>query len=695
MRARIPDVDGFAVRDGVRIHYEVFGDGAETIVFMPTWSIAHSRCWKAQVPHFARYVRVVTFDGRGNGLSDKDAGLDYSDEAFAADALAVLDATHTERASLVAVSSGARWALMLAARHPERVKNMVFIAPAVPLTPAIPGRAAALERFNEKLPDNQGWYKLNRHYWQTNYRDFLEFFFAECCHEPHSTKQIEDAVGWGLETTPDTLAATTTAPGMSPEAAAEFCAAVRCPVLVIHGDDDHIVPYERGRAVAAATGARLLTLPGTGHFPQARIPITINLAVDDFLELQRRAPGAKRRRRKRALFVSSPIGLGHAQRDVAIAHELRRIVPDVEIVWLAQHPVTEVLRGHGETIHPVSAQLVNESAHFESECAEHDLHAFQAVRRMDEIMVANFMLFFDLLRTERYDVVVGDEAWDIDHFLHEHPEKKTTAFAWLTDFVGFLPMPEGGEREASLTRDYNLEMIEHIDRHPRLRDCSIFVGDPEDVVPHRFADDLPLIRDWTQAHYDFSGYVTGFVPPSNAERATWRNEFGYRHDEQICIVTVGGSAAGAHLLRRIMASFPEMKRRLPALRMIVVAGPRIDPASLSSAPGLQVRAFVPDLYRHLAACDVAIVQGGLTTTMELTAARRPFLFFPLKRHFEQNYHVRHRLSRYRAGRAMDYDSATPETIADALVAEIKRNLDYHPVISDGAEKAAAYIGQML
>ena len=93
--------------------------------------------------------------------------------------------------------------------------------------------------------------------------------------------------------------------------------------------------------------------------------------------------------------------------------------------------------------------------------------------------------------------------------------------------------------------------------------------------------------------------------------------------------------------------------------MIVVAGPRIDPASLPAADGLEVRAYVHDLYRHLAACDLAVVQGGLTTAMELTANKRPFLCFPLRHHFEQNFHVRHRLERYGAGRYMDFETDGP------------------------------------
>ena len=129
--------------------------------------------------------------------------------------------------------------------------------------------------------------------------------------------------------------------------------------------------------------------------------------------------------------------------------------------------------------------------------------------------------------------------------------------------------------------------------------------------------------------------------------------------------------------------------------MIVVAGPRIDPASLPSHEGLEIRAFVPELYRHLAACDLAVVQGGLTTSMELTANRRPFLYFPLRHHFEQNFHVRHRLDRYGAGRCMDFETETPESIARAIAEEIGREVDYAPVESDGAARAAALIAELL
>jgi predicted glycosyltransferase len=472
-------------------------------------------------------------------------------------------------------------------------------------------------------------------------------------------------------------------------------------MLVVHGDEDAVRSHASGAALAELLGATLVTLGGGGHAPQARDPVKVNLLLRELAESVAPRHGGRRtwtralRRPKRVLYVSSPIGLGHAERDVAIAAELRRLHPDLQIDWLAQHPVTAVLAARGERVHPASAHLANESSHIVSESAEHDLHVFQAWRRMDEILVANYMVFDDLLSEEPYDLVVGDEAWELDYFLHENPERKRAAFAWMTDFVGWLPMPDGGEREAALTADYNAEMVEQVARFPRIRDRAVFVGNPDDIVPDRFGSELPGIREWTEANFAFAGYVTGFDPAALADRAALRDELGYRPDEQVCIVTVGGSGVGEALLRRVIAAYPQAKRQAPALRMVVVAGPRIDPAALPRHDGLEVHAFVNRLYRHLAACDLAVVQGGLTTCMELAANRRPFLYFPLRNHFEQNFHVAHRLDRHRAGRRMDYASSDPDLIAEAIAAELDREVDYRPVETDGAARAAALIAELL
>jgi predicted glycosyltransferase len=162
------------------------------------------------------------------------------------------------------------------------------------------------------------------------------------------------------------------------------------------------------------------------------------------------------------------------------------------------------------------------------------------------------------------------------------------------------------------------------------------------------------------------------------------------------VVTVGGSGVGESLLRRVLDAVPAARRRVPGLRFLVVTGPRIDPSSLPRHPGVSTRGYLPDLHRHLAACDLAVVQGGLTTCMELTAGRRPFIFVPLRHHFEQHFHVRHRLARYGAGRCMTYDEVVDrEVLAAAMAEEIGREVGYRPVETDGASRAAALLADLL
>ena len=269
--------------------------------------------------------------------------------------------------------------------------------------------------------------------------------------------------------------------------------------------------------------------------------------------------------------------------------------PDVEIEWLAQHPVTELLAASGERVHPASRLLTSEAGHIEGEAGEHDLPAFQALRSMDEILLANFHVLAEVAQTEHHDLWVGDEAWELDHFLHENPELKSAAYAWLTDFVGYLPMPEGGDREAELTADYNAQMLEQVRRFPRLRDRALFVGDVEDVVACPFGPGLPSIAEWTAAHYTFPGYVTGFTPIEDRDRDGIRDELGWHPDERVCLVTAGGTGIGLPLLRRVVAALPAARRVLPDLRMVVVTGPRIDPECVPPASGLEVHGWVPDL----------------------------------------------------------------------------------------------------
>jgi pimeloyl-ACP methyl ester carboxylesterase/predicted glycosyltransferase len=696
MRAREPDQQGHVEVGGVRLGYETFNDaGGTPFVFGPIDTCVHSRAWKGQVPYLAQHYRVVTVDPPGNGRSGRS--LDpraYDDLSMVGYNLAVLDHLGIERAVLGGICVSAWQALLTAALHPERVRAVVAVAPwARDLTPGFPERLEARQHYEERLADYSGWMGNNRHYLPDHWPEFAAFFFDKMFPEPHSTKQFEDVHGYNCDTSGLVILAENDSRRFpeTAEQAEALLRGVEHPVLVVQGTEDLCQPVGRGESVVRWTGGEHVVLEGAGHLPMARHPVEVNRAIKSFVD---RATGALATPRRRALYLSSPIGLGHVRRDLAIADAMRERRPDLEIQWLTQSPVAEFLQARGEQVHPASRLLASESGHFEAECGEHDLHAFQAVRRMDEVLVNNFMVFDDLVERESFDLWLGDEAWDLDHFLHENPRLKRAPFVWMTDFVGWVPMADGGEREAFLTADYNAEMVEHVARYPHLRDRSVFVGDPDDVVDLPLGPGLPGIREWTAGHFDFAGYVMG-DRPDPARREELRHRLGYADDEVVCVVSVGGSGVGGHLLRRVVDSYDEARGAVPGLRMVVVAGPRIDPASLGAPAGVDVHGFLPDLDLHHAACDVAVVQGGLSTTMELTAAGRPFLYFPLGHHFEQQVHVRHRLERHRAGRALDYSEADPGRIADELASVLKTPTDYLPVPTDGARRAADLVLDIL
>ena len=699
MRAEEPLIHDSIERGGVHIAYEVYGSGGPTIVLLPCWIIVHARSWKAQIADLAQDCRVIVIDGRGNGASDRPLGPHhYTSRAYADDALAILDHLQVPECVLVGFSSSGAQVALIAQERPSLVRAAILIGPTGPRR-----QEDLREREREFLtprPSYEGWQKYNACYIREHCADFIQFFFEQMFCEPHSTKQIEDAVAWASETSAEVLIDSLRGRLSDKDDLGAAYAAIECPVLLIHGTADAIIPVETGRQVAALCSAELIEMEGSGHGPHLRHPAFVNEAVRRFLTrnrvLEPRSIGrGKRRSRPRALYLSSPIGLGHARRDLAVARQLKLLRPDLEVDWLAQSPLTHFLERAGESCHQASKLLASESRHIEEEAGEHDLNVFQALRSMDEILVRNFRVFQSVLEEGPYDLVIADEAWEVDHFWHEHPAMKRTPLVWMTDFVGFAPLPEGGDYEALLTADYNREMVEHVERHSNVRDRAIFVGTAPDVVDDSLGPDLPARRSWVEQRFAFSGYILGDDVPLPEERAALRKHFGLPEGRKTCIVTVGGSGVGSSLINRILSAVPLARRLHPELDFIVVAGPRLGTDSFPPTDGVAFRGFEPDLPRLLAASDLALVQGGLSTCMELAATRTPFIYFPLERHFEQNVHVHHRLQRYGAGRALRYSDATPERIAACIAEELAAVVRCFDVERDGAAVAARLISELL
>lgn len=695
MRPRSPDRTGQADNAGLKLHYEVYGEGTEGVpmLFLSAFCIIDSRMWNMQVPHFARQRPCVVYDPPGAGGSDRPTDRSrFTPRARVDDALAVMDAAEIECAVVVGISQGGLTAPMLAVTAPERVLGVVLINPGIPLS------ERGL-RPNQELWDH--W--LTAEAVVGEYDGFVEFFSEQVLSEPFSSIGIEDAVAWGMESSSDSVLANLEG-GSSytlgePEDLVALLEEVDRPALVIQGGADQVSPPKWGVETAKILDVEPVIVDGGCHGVQARRPVEVNRAIDRFIRRldsrSSRAPSPPRRsRHPRVLYLSSPIGLGHARRDAAIADELRAIVPEVDLEWLAQPPVTRVLEEKGETIHPASDCLASESSHVAEHLHGHELHALAALRDMSEILAANFFVFQDAVETGTYDLVVGDEAWDVDHFWHEHPGVKTTQFAWLTDMVGIVPIPDKGPRDQAWATEWNAQMLDHVESHPEVRDLSLFVGDPEDVIDLPFGENLPSMQEWTRERYEFCGYITGFDPARLDHRDVIRARFDVDRDETLCVVSVGGAGVGANLLETAIHSHSLARREIPGLRTLAVAGPRLDPDRLVQAEGVDRLGYVPNLHHLLAAADLAVVQGGLTTTMELTAVGVPFLYAPLQSHWEQQFHVTHRLRRHRAGHRIRHDIGRDE-LAEKIVEWAGASTNYRSVPTDGALDAARRLAELL
>jgi pimeloyl-ACP methyl ester carboxylesterase len=287
-RARLPDETGFATDPaGVRIAYEIFGTGDPTIVFLPSAPIIHSRQWKGQVPYLSRSYRVVTYDGRGNGRSDRPTDpAFYHDDRFVGDLEAVMDATGTETAVLVGLCVDGVWrSIRFAAQHPARAQGIVAFSIGVPrLAPTQPHYVSAAASFEEELPTSDGWAKYNRHYWARDYPDFARFFFDQMTTEPHSTKAREDAAGWALDGSIEAMLAEAEVDfPFDREAIEAVCRSVTCPMVLVHGTEDQCQSIERAHRLAEITGAPLVVVEGANHMIPGRHPVLANLLIRDFV----------------------------------------------------------------------------------------------------------------------------------------------------------------------------------------------------------------------------------------------------------------------------------------------------------------------------------------------------------------------------------------------------------------------------
>ena len=397
-------------------------------------------------------------------------------------------------------------------------------------------------------------------------------------------------------------------------------------------------------------------------------------------------------KRPKVLYVSSSIGLGHVSKDLAIAAQLRRLVPDVEILWLAAPPAVDALRAAGEEVLPESSDWRGASRIAERCLRGGRLDLVSYVYRSLPAWAFNAAVFRRVVARRDVDVAVGNEAYEVDIALVTRLLRLDIPFVMIFDFVGTdatigtLPYRIGS---------WALNALWSLDRfvyRGRLH-TALFIGELADIPSRPFGWALPDRRAHARACYEVVGHVVRFGPDEYADRAALRRRLGFG-DEPLVVCSAGGTSVGRELLQRCAAAVAPLRARVPAVQVVLAAGPRIPVGDIAAPDGVTVLGYVPRLDEFFAACDVAVVQCGASSTTELAALGRPFIYAPIEGHFEQEV-VAARLARYGAGRRMSLRETSGADLAGMIHEGLERGGAVTTMPVDGAAKAARHIAASL
>jgi len=396
---------------------------------------------------------------------------------------------------------------------------------------------------------------------------------------------------------------------------------------------------------------------------------------------------------KKVLFISGSLGLGHVGRDLEIAKMLRKSNPDIQISWLADNPATTVLQQAGETLLPETQKLTHGNKELESSAKNHEANLTRWVKNMRKNWSKNAKIVINLIHKYNFDLVIGDETYDLIIELLREPSLKQFPFIIMYDFLG-LDRVTNNPIDAIITYYTNRIWVKTITHKPPLCKKIIFIGEIEDIQDKNFGFLLPNRRKLASEHLDFVGYILTFNPKNYMDKMKVRKTLGY-DKVPLAICSIGGTSAGKALLDLSMKAFPLIRKEIPDFEMVMVLGPEVPLNSIKPVKGVKIVGYLPELYRHLAAADLAIVTGGGTITLELTALKKPFLYFPLENHFEQEVAVVNRCQRHNAGNKMSFSKTTPEILAKEVARNIGREVEYANIPTDGAQKAANLISEFL
>ena len=395
----------------------------------------------------------------------------------------------------------------------------------------------------------------------------------------------------------------------------------------------------------------------------------------------------------KVLFISGSLGLGHVTRDIAIANELRERYPGMSIRWLAAHPATLMLESAGEELLPEASAYANENVFAEQSSNGASLNLLSYLLQSRDGWKKNVEVFAQVMQSYDFDLVIGDETYEIAIALRKHPELKKAPVVILYDFVGLDSMTSNPLEKLGVyiwNRKWSYNFRKKI--QPPV-DLGVFIGRLEDIPDRSFGFMLPNRRAFAKAMYEFAGYILPFNKDEMPDKATLREKLGY-DNRPLVVASIGGTSIGKDLLELCGKAFLFARKKIPDLQMVLVTGPRIKPDFLDVPDEIDIQPFIPRLYEHFAASDLVITQCGGTSVVELTALNKPFIYFPLEKHCEQA-NIADNLRKNNIGVEMKFSKTDPSLLAEKMVELYGKDVNYPGIPVDGAGRAAGLIAPLL
>ena len=398
--------------------------------------------------------------------------------------------------------------------------------------------------------------------------------------------------------------------------------------------------------------------------------------------------------KKKILYVSGSIGLGHVTRDLAIARQLRKQFHEVDLSWLACHPAALLLNEGGEKLLPEANIYTNANIHAENTSKGFEMSTLKYALHESKVLKNNIKIYKKIFNREKYDLVISDEAYDLITALAMKFIRFESPFVMIYDFLGMDSVTNNPFEKLIVNTTNHIWTKWDRKLFSGEKNLALFAGEIEDIPDKRLGFFKSNRRDHAREFYKFTGYVLPFEPAEYTDKTKIRAKLGYG-PEPLIVCSIGGTSIGKDLLELCGQVYKIIKKTVTDLHMVLICGPRLATDELKVPEEIKVKGYVPALYEHFAASDLAIVQGGGTTTIELTALKKPFLYFPLAMHCEQQIQVAGRIARHQTGIKMIFSQTTAETLADMVIANLGKKVNYPQIPVNGAEKAAQFISELL